>query len=69
MCVGSPRGETLASRDKAATCEGRTPQGVVTDDLVDFHVALAEGGADGGLQAPNLDLGLPDLEPRLGSGG
>lgn len=29
---------------KAATSEGRSPHGVVTDDLVDFHVAFARGG-------------------------
>jgi 2,4-dienoyl-CoA reductase-like NADH-dependent reductase (Old Yellow Enzyme family) len=29
---------------KAATSEGRSPAGVVTDDLIDFHLAFAEGG-------------------------
>ncbi|MBB3050893.1 2,4-dienoyl-CoA reductase-like NADH-dependent reductase (Old Yellow Enzyme family) [Prauserella isguenensis] len=29
---------------KAATFEGRTPEGAVTDDLVDFHVEVARGG-------------------------
>ncbi|KUH81060.1 MULTISPECIES: NADH:flavin oxidoreductase [unclassified Mycobacterium] len=29
---------------KAATSEGRSPDGLVTDDLIDFHVAFAEGG-------------------------
>ena len=29
---------------KAATFEGRTPYGLVTDDLVDFHVGFARGG-------------------------
>lgn len=29
---------------KAATFEGRMPHGAVTDDLVDFHVAVARGG-------------------------
>lgn len=29
---------------KAATFEGRTPDAVVTDELIDFHVAHAEGG-------------------------
>jgi 2,4-dienoyl-CoA reductase-like NADH-dependent reductase (Old Yellow Enzyme family) len=29
---------------KAATSEGRSPDGVVTDDLIDFHVAFAKGG-------------------------
>lgn len=29
---------------KAATFEGRTPGGVVTDDLVDYHLAPARGG-------------------------
>lgn len=29
---------------KAATFEGRTPQGLVTDDLIDFHLAPARGG-------------------------
>ena len=29
---------------KAATFEGRTPDGRVTDDLVGFHLAVAEGG-------------------------
>ncbi|WP_292672523.1 NADH:flavin oxidoreductase [Nocardioides sp.] len=29
---------------KAATFEGRTPHGVVTDDLVDYHLAVARGG-------------------------
>lgn len=29
---------------KAATFEGRSPRGEVTDDLVAFHVAMAEGG-------------------------
>ncbi|MCC7077132.1 MAG: NADH:flavin oxidoreductase [Acidimicrobiia bacterium] len=30
---------------KAATFEGRSPDGVVTDDLVDFHRRVAAGGA------------------------
>jgi 2,4-dienoyl-CoA reductase-like NADH-dependent reductase (Old Yellow Enzyme family) len=30
---------------KAATFEGRTPHGRVTDDLVEFHTAVARGGA------------------------
>jgi 2,4-dienoyl-CoA reductase-like NADH-dependent reductase (Old Yellow Enzyme family) len=30
---------------KAATFEGRTPRGLVTDELVDFHRAIAAGGA------------------------
>ncbi|HET7194601.1 MAG TPA: NADH:flavin oxidoreductase [Nocardioides sp.] len=29
---------------KAATFEGRTPAGQVTDDLVDYHLAVARGG-------------------------
>ena len=29
---------------KAATFEGRTPHGQVTDELVDYHLAVAEGG-------------------------
>ena len=29
---------------KAATFEGRTPEGQVTDDLIDFHLAVARGG-------------------------
>ncbi|MCL2542539.1 MAG: NADH:flavin oxidoreductase [Nocardioidaceae bacterium] len=29
---------------KAATFEGRTPEGVVTDELIDYHVAPARGG-------------------------
>jgi len=29
---------------KAATFEGRTPDGMVTDELVDFHLAVARGG-------------------------
>jgi 2,4-dienoyl-CoA reductase-like NADH-dependent reductase (Old Yellow Enzyme family) len=29
---------------KAATSEGRSPHGLVTDDLIDFHVAFARGG-------------------------
>ncbi|WP_006241140.1 NADH:flavin oxidoreductase [Mycolicibacterium tusciae] len=29
---------------KAATSEGRSPDGMVTGDLIDFHVAFAEGG-------------------------
>lgn len=29
---------------KAATFEGRTPDALVTDDLIDFHVRVAEGG-------------------------
>ncbi|MGW0163236.1 NADH:flavin oxidoreductase [Mycobacterium sp. NPDC003323] len=29
---------------KAATSEGRSPQGLVTDDLIDFHLSFAEGG-------------------------
>jgi 2,4-dienoyl-CoA reductase-like NADH-dependent reductase (Old Yellow Enzyme family) len=29
---------------KAATFEGRTPGGQVTDDLVDYHLAVARGG-------------------------
>ena len=30
---------------KAATFEGRSPDGLVTDDLIDFHRAVAAGGA------------------------
>jgi 2,4-dienoyl-CoA reductase-like NADH-dependent reductase (Old Yellow Enzyme family) len=29
---------------KAATSEGRSPEGMVTDDLIEFHRAFAEGG-------------------------
>lgn len=29
---------------KAATSEGRSPKGLVTDDLIDFHRSFAEGG-------------------------
>ena len=29
---------------KAATFEGYSPQGLVTDDLIDYHLAVAEGG-------------------------
>ena len=29
---------------KAATFEGRTPDGQVTDDLIDYHLAVARGG-------------------------
>lgn len=29
---------------KAATSEGRSPHGLVTDDLIDFHVTFARGG-------------------------
>lgn len=29
---------------KAATSEGRSPDGLVTQDLIDFHVAYARGG-------------------------
>lgn len=29
---------------KAATSEGRSPDGLVTDDLIDFHRSFAEGG-------------------------
>src|SRR3954447_22790049 len=29
---------------KAATFEGRTPHGLVTDELIDFHLAPARGG-------------------------
>lgn len=29
---------------KAATSEGRSPHGLVTDDLIDFHVKFARGG-------------------------
>ena len=29
---------------KAATFEGRTPQGQVTDELIDYHLAVANGG-------------------------
>jgi len=29
---------------KAATFEGRSPRGAVTDDLIAFHVAMARGG-------------------------
>ena len=29
---------------KAATFEGRTPQGEVTDGLVDYHLAVTKGG-------------------------
>ncbi len=37
---------TLRNRSiKAATFEGRSPDGVVTDDLIRFHEAVAEGGA------------------------
>ncbi len=48
---------------KAATSEGRSPHGLVTDDLIDFHVGFARGGvgmttvayccvAPGGASAP-----------------
>jgi 2,4-dienoyl-CoA reductase-like NADH-dependent reductase (Old Yellow Enzyme family) len=30
---------------KAATFEGRSPDGLVTDDLIEFHTAVAAGGA------------------------
>lgn len=30
---------------KAATFEGRSPKGAVTDDLIDFHTEVARGGA------------------------
>src|SRR5690625_3083291 len=29
---------------KAATSEGRSPEGLVTDELIDFHLRFAEGG-------------------------
>ena len=29
---------------KAATFEGRTPHGLVTDELIDYHLAPARGG-------------------------
>lgn len=29
---------------KAATSEGRSPDGLVTDDLIDFHTRFARGG-------------------------
>jgi 2,4-dienoyl-CoA reductase-like NADH-dependent reductase (Old Yellow Enzyme family) len=29
---------------KAATFEGMTPDGLVTDDLIDFHLRVARGG-------------------------
>ena len=29
---------------KAATFEGRTPDGQVTDGLIDYHLAVARGG-------------------------
>jgi 2,4-dienoyl-CoA reductase-like NADH-dependent reductase (Old Yellow Enzyme family) len=29
---------------KAATSEGRSPEGLVTDDLIDFHRRFAKGG-------------------------
>ena len=29
---------------KAATFEGRTPNGLVTDELIDYHLAPARGG-------------------------
>jgi 2,4-dienoyl-CoA reductase-like NADH-dependent reductase (Old Yellow Enzyme family) len=36
---------TLRNRTvKAATFEGRTPAGLVTDGLIDYHLAVAEGG-------------------------
>ncbi|WP_232679602.1 NADH:flavin oxidoreductase [Nocardioides sp. R-C-SC26] len=36
---------TLRNRTvKAATFEGRTPHGQVTDELIDYHLAVAEGG-------------------------
>ena len=36
---------TLRNRTvKAATFEGRTPAGVVTDGLIDYHLAVADGG-------------------------
>lgn len=36
---------TLRNRTvKAATFEGRTPQGQVTDELIDYHLAVARGG-------------------------
>ena len=37
---------TLRNRTiKSATFEGRTPKGLVTDDLIEFHRAVAAGGA------------------------
>lgn len=36
---------TLRNRTvKAATFEGRTPAGLVTEDLIDYHLAVARGG-------------------------
>ena len=36
---------TLRNRTvKAATFEGRTPDGEVTDALIDYHLAVAQGG-------------------------
>src|SRR5699024_7888758 len=29
---------------KAATSEGRSPEGLVTDDLIDFHLQFVRGG-------------------------
>ncbi len=29
---------------KAATSEGRSPDGLVTDDLIEFHKRFADGG-------------------------
>ena len=35
---------------KAATFEGVMPRGAVTDELIDFHAAVARGG--GGIDSP-----------------
>jgi 2,4-dienoyl-CoA reductase-like NADH-dependent reductase (Old Yellow Enzyme family) len=61
---------------KAATFEGMAPKGVVTDRLVDFHVAFARGGvgmttlaycavADDGRGAPREIVVRPEALPGL----
>ncbi|MCV7417072.1 NADH:flavin oxidoreductase [Mycolicibacterium litorale] len=61
---------------KAATSEGRSPDGLVTDDLIDFHKRFADGGvgmttvayctvADDAASAPGQILMSPRAVPGL----
>ena len=46
---------------KAATFEGMAPEGLVTDELIDFHVAVARGGA------AMTTLAYTAVSPRAGA--
>ena len=72
---------TLRNRTvKAATFEGRTPDGEVTDALIDYHLAVARGrgradhgglprGRAGGAHAPRADRGRPGHRAGPGPAG